>query len=171
MQSTSLRSSRSLYCREVGRLVLPVISLARVCRPSYRSAAPTHSTPGIVIAMPRSPEPCIPIPTIPNRTRSLGPTARGNAFASRMIFFEPPIPPAAAAVPFKNARREKLRFIPIPPVEITATCSCRLLFQRFNRHFFKEHDVVVAVILHSEPSQIHSDNDIVFFKEVAIKPL
>jgi hypothetical protein len=33
-------------------------------------------------------------------------------------------------VPFKNARREKLRFIPIPPVEITATCSCPLTFSK-----------------------------------------
>src|ERR1051325_10521539 len=43
MQSVFLSSSRRRYSRVVGRLA-PAISFARVCRPSYRSAAAAHVT-------------------------------------------------------------------------------------------------------------------------------
>src|ERR1051325_3092852 len=69
------------------------------------------------------------------------------------MVFETTAPPAATALPCKNARRERVRFIPIPPVELTATCSCRLLFQRLDRHFLEEHNVIVAMILQSEPAE------------------
>ncbi len=93
-----------------------MISRARVWRPSYRSAAPTHSTPGSVIASASRPEPCMPIPIMPKRMRSLGATdcaAEVEGWGSRTIMFSAFAVdaakklPAAAALVCRNSRREK----------------------------------------------------------------
>src|SRR5215467_12008405 len=79
-------------------------------RPSYRSAAATHSTPGRVIAPRSKPEPCIPMPIIPKRTRSLGATALvcAAAFGSSRMCLVATSAPAAVAPLCKNALRETL---------------------------------------------------------------
>src|SRR6266545_5652344 len=99
MQSMFLSSSSLRYSRVVGRSGR-VISLANVWRPSYRSAAPAHVTPGSWMAVPSSPEPCMPTPTIPKRTVSLGATTRNLSGASET--------PAAAALASRNSRRDQL---------------------------------------------------------------
>src|SRR5579863_1179359 len=158
MQSMSLRSRSSLYWRVVGNLEFPVISFASVWRPSYKSAAATHSTPGIVMAIVSRPEPCMPTPIMPKRTRSLGATARRSmGCASRKTVFEAIRPPAAAAAPpCKNARREKMRFMPMPPNELTAKLLFRmqLFLEGLDGDFFEENDVVVAVVLQPNPAEI-----------------
>ena len=69
-QSISLSSSSSWYFRVV-LILFPAISFASVCRPSYRSAAATHWTPGSVTAVASKFEPCMPIPMMPKRIVSL----------------------------------------------------------------------------------------------------
>src|SRR5258706_4331027 len=65
------------------------------------------------MAVVRSPEPSMPTPTIPKRTRSLAATACGdanNGSESRKIEVAASVAPAAPAVVCKNSRREK-RFL------------------------------------------------------------
>src|SRR5437667_8474320 len=61
-----------------------------------------------------SPLPCMPIPMIPKRTRSLGEAAWGNAHAgvgsSRMVLLAM-VAPATEAVRPRKSRREKSRVI------------------------------------------------------------
>src|SRR6266850_4220903 len=148
-QSISLLSRRSWYRRVVGRSGL-TISLASVCRPSYRSHAATHSTPGNVIAVPSNPLPCMPIPIIPKRTRSLGGTGFGEAAigsgSSRTVRAATRAP---AAVPLvcRNSRREKCFVISPPIYWKSLENSIGLLRQRFHRDFFEKHNVIVAMIL------------------------
>ena len=62
-------------------------------------------------------EPCIPIPMIPNRTRSLGATgwaAMPTGAALSHDSFTAIRPPAAIAPLCKNPRRVKLFFMPSP---------------------------------------------------------
>jgi len=85
------------------------LSFANSWRPSYRSAAATHSAPGSWIAVPSSPEPSMPTPTMPKRMRSLA--ATGGAAArdgSESRKTGPPIKeaPAAPADACRNARRD-----------------------------------------------------------------
>src|SRR5207249_6764126 len=98
MQSMVLSSSSLRYSRVAGRFG-PAISFANVCRPSYRSAAAAHVTPGSAIASPRRPDPCIPTPIMPKRTVSLGGTRTPANGAARRVA------PAAAAVTSRNSRR------------------------------------------------------------------
>ena len=103
-----------------GQVVLPVISLARVCRSSYKSAAPGALHPGNRNRRAKRPEPCILIPTTPNRTRSLGATARrsGCALSSTVLDTSRRLA-AAAALPCKNARCERNTFHASPPSGFT----------------------------------------------------
>src|ERR1051326_6739639 len=101
MQSMFLSSSRRRYSRVVGRLA-PAISFARVCRPSYRSAAAAQVTPGSEIDVPSRPLPCIPTPIIPKRTVSLGATRAPGREALPAI-----VRPAAAALTSRNSRRDQ----------------------------------------------------------------
>jgi hypothetical protein len=60
------------------------------------------------MAVANNPEPCIPMPTIPKRTRSLAGTARGEAKAgseSKRTVRAANEAPAAPAVVFNNWRR------------------------------------------------------------------
>src|SRR5580704_5135145 len=70
--------------------------------------------PGKLMAAGRRPEPCMPIPIWPKRTRSLA----GTAFALRASGSSSTVlaairPPAAMALFWKNSRREELFFITI----------------------------------------------------------
>src|SRR5271157_3406501 len=93
-----------------------------------------------------SPEPCIPTPICPNRMRSLGATdwAASGVAASRRIVLAASKPPAATA-PVRNSSRREGAFF---------TKVSSLLLQWLDSDFFKEHYVVVAVILQSEPAKI-----------------
>src|SRR5437773_1986937 len=73
--------------------------------PSSRSAAPAHTPPGSLIDSPKSPEPCMPTPTIPNRTVSLGGTrpARSDGVARDA--------PTAAPLSSRNSRRDQVVFM------------------------------------------------------------
>src|SRR5258705_1803033 len=103
MQSMFLSSSSRRYSRVVGRFG-PTISLASVCRPSYRSAARAQVTPGSPIDAPSRPLPCIPTPTMPNRTVSLG--AKGRNVRGLAASEAP-----AAAPNSRNSRRVQGVFI------------------------------------------------------------
>src|SRR5882672_3617382 len=103
MQSMFLSSSSRRYSRVVGRFA-PTISLASVCRPSYRSAAPAQVTPGSPIDVPSRPLPCMPTPTMPNRTVSLG--AKGRNVRGLAASETP-----AAAPNSRNSRRVQGVFI------------------------------------------------------------
>src|SRR5436309_3931004 len=76
-----------------------------VWRPSYRSAAPAQATPGSLIDSPKSPEPCMPTPTIPNRTVSLGGMRRARSDVGARDA------PTAAPLSSRNSRRDQVGFI------------------------------------------------------------
>src|SRR5262249_1688710 len=106
--------------RVTGKSDLFVISRANVCRPSYRSHAFTHSTPGSSIAELSSQLPCMPIPMMPNRKRSLGAMGVFAAISGsglRRIVFAASDAPAAAALTPRNSRREKDLFFIRPPLD------------------------------------------------------
>src|SRR6516225_376191 len=109
MQSISLLSRSSLYRRVVTTLS-PAISFESEWRPSQRSAAATHSTPGSCTAFVSRPEPCIPMPMMPKRTRSLGEVGckgRGMCSGSRKILGEAASAPVAPALRRRNLRRDR----------------------------------------------------------------
>src|SRR5438105_8110577 len=95
-------------------MLLPTISCASVWRPSHRSAAATHSTPGSWMAFVSSPDPCMPMPMMPKRTRSLGGVdckGRGMCSGSRKIRGEAASAPVAPALRWRNSRRDRLFFM------------------------------------------------------------
>src|SRR2546425_6805418 len=66
------------------------------------------------MAFARRPEPCMPTPMMPKRTRSLGGTApEGNGIfsGSRIIVCAATYAPVAPALRWRNSRREKSFFI------------------------------------------------------------
>src|ERR1700674_3034871 len=147
MQSIFLSASSSWYRRVTGRSGL-TISFAKVCRPSYRSHAAAHSTPGNVMDWVSRPEPCMPIPIIPKRSRSLAGTGRGEARSgsavSRIALPATDAPAAAALIP-RNLRREYVLFF-IKDLLALGT----LFVQFFQGNFLEENNVVVAVILQAK---------------------
>src|SRR5580704_3939332 len=92
-----------------------------------------------------NPEPCMPTPIMPKRTRSLGAMDWGKANSgsgSRKMVLAARLAPAAPAVMPINLRREKcLSLIMI---------SLRLFFQHLNCDFLEEYYVIVAVILQAD---------------------
>src|SRR4051812_10371893 len=86
----------------------------------------------------------MPTPTMPKRMRSLGATSCGpNDAASSGIAAPIKADPATPALLRRNSRREKL-LATSPPA------GRNLLLKSLQGDFFKEHDVVVAVVLQTE---------------------
>ncbi len=117
MQSMFLSSSSSLYLRVV-LIFGPAISLARACLPSQRSQAATHSTPGKVTEVARSPEPCMPTPMMAKRILSLGAEyshGAGMRAGSRKMVFAAIMAPVVPALFCKNVRLLISFFVIKPP--------------------------------------------------------
>src|SRR5205823_9137049 len=165
MQSISLLLRSSWYRRVTGSVAELVISRERVCRPSYRSHAAAHSTPGRETDVPSKLEPCIPMPIIPNRTLSLGATACGiahNGSGSSNTVFVATAAPAAALNP-RKLRRERAVIVRTSAIQVAwfqrfkifrlslaillSDFALNLFFQHPNRDFFKENNIFVTVDL------------------------
>src|SRR4051794_2253761 len=140
--------------------------------------------PGRVMEVASKPDPCIPIPIIPKRTRSLGATVCGIAnrgSGSRMMVLAASVAPAAAALNPRKLRLENaiaslLMFLCVTSVSVLKLFKPpraqrytkeKLFLQHFDCHFFEEHNVVVTMILQTEVSVIRTRAALRFEAEFA----
>src|SRR5271167_270947 len=91
-----------------------------------------------------NPEPCMPTPIMPKRTRSLGAMdcgkAKSGSGSSKMVLAARVAPAAPAVMPI-NLRREKC---------LSFMISLQLFFQHLDRDFFEEYYVIIAMILQAD---------------------
>src|SRR5271165_1660237 len=170
-QSISLSSSSSWYLRVV-LILFPAISLAKVCRPSYKSAAATHSTPGSVTAVRSNPEPCMPTPMMPKRILSLAAASQlyGMRESLSMIRGIAIATPVVAALLCRNCRRDiRFLFMILSLIAEDELRTLPMLLQWLQVNFLEKYNVVVAVVLQANPSFVRTRAALRFEIELLVR--